>query len=495
MNIDLLLTFDDAIHKQHHIVGTLTDTPVNDIKTSDEFGNDLYIYGCRFSYDKDADDNITVTKVTLIYHPYTPEAVCVFHHFVTRTKIEELYGFDVDGDSVEAAEVHHVDPNNKNHELRGFEVHFCDGGQYNVINKHLMTMNHYQFDRSKLSKMFSEIITSNDILLEKIEDARYNGVIGDFKLWTDEEEFYMLHVPSGTIVGWYKFYHYGRDNFCNKDMNENDLRDFFWLLRHQMLGEADVPEIPEPATTPAVTVKEVDQSPVPKNMPEINLQFFTEIDKDAVKIQQMKHDAAKIQRNSVYGIGIPDTNANDKAEELKDLNRIFESIHQWVTNYISESKADEECDNLRMFVQKIYNINDFFPNHNGRVFYINIRLSDDYNNDYLRKVTVNLIIDDGDPRIQIEYVYYNVAEAICIRPGECIFTKKGEATPFPDDRYTGYFRAEYPEDAWEPCVADPEHNIQFQSPVMDQIYRSFFGMKTKYSLIKSEDGSNENSTD
>lgn len=109
----------------------------------------------------------------------------------------------------------------------------------------LKDMPEYPFDRDKLTMVFKYTIGSCKAE-EKLYDIVYSGnkfnSIGDFRIWTEEEETYILHLPSGTIVGWYKFTHIGRCNFCNKpDMTIDDLRDFFMLLRNQLLEESGLP--------------------------------------------------------------------------------------------------------------------------------------------------------------------------------------------------------------------------------------------------------------
>ena len=114
--------------------------------------------------------------------------------------------------------------------------------QQQIESPFLKDMPEYPFDRDKLTMVFNNTI--GDCIAESLlTDIVYSGKefnhVGDFRIWTEEEETYILHLPSGTIVGWYKFIHIGRCNFCNKpDMGFNDLRDFFMLLRNQLLEES-----------------------------------------------------------------------------------------------------------------------------------------------------------------------------------------------------------------------------------------------------------------
>lgn len=144
-----------------------------------------------------------------------------------------------------------------------FSYSYDNSGEYYVTNDFLRDMPEYPFDREQLTIAFKDIIGSCNAE-EKLYDIVYSGNefdrVGDFRIWTEEEETYILHLPSGTIVGWYKFTHIGRCNFCNKpDMTIDDLRDFFMLLRNQLMGE---PDVPYEDIHPKVIVSEIDKSEV-----------------------------------------------------------------------------------------------------------------------------------------------------------------------------------------------------------------------------------------
>lgn len=171
---------------------------------------------------------------------------------ITRSNLEPMYQVDLDGDIINVSNVEEIVSGLP--ELQPYERYYTGRGAYNVRNKWLQPMKHYAFDRDQLTKLFNDHIASNEKAFEILEDA-IAGVddheIGDFRCWKDfDEEFYILHVPSGTIVGWYKFYHFGRDNFTNRDMTLDDLKDFFVLLRNQLLDEPDEPDYKEPEPEP-----------------------------------------------------------------------------------------------------------------------------------------------------------------------------------------------------------------------------------------------------
>jgi len=178
---------------------------------------------------------------------------------ITRSMLEPMYPVDLDGDTIRVSNVEEIvtgDP-----DQWPYWMSYTGRGAYNIRNKWLQPMKHYAFDRDQLTKLFNDHIASNEKAFETLEDAiagTDDHEVGDFRCWKDsDEEFYILHVPSGTIVGWYKFYHFGRCNFTNRDMSIEDLKDFFVLLRNQLLDEPDEPDTPDP---PKVRVTETDKS-------------------------------------------------------------------------------------------------------------------------------------------------------------------------------------------------------------------------------------------
>lgn len=49
-------------------------------------------------------------------------------------------------------------------------------------------------------------------------------------MYKEEDEFYIIHFHSGTIINWYK--HLGRTNTCNKEgFSTDDLIEFLVLLK------------------------------------------------------------------------------------------------------------------------------------------------------------------------------------------------------------------------------------------------------------------------
>lgn len=56
----------------------------------------------------------------------------------------------------------------------------------------------------------------------------------DFRFWSFEDEVYMLHKPSGTIINWYKIGHVGRTNTCNKTLTLDEYREFARMLINEV---------------------------------------------------------------------------------------------------------------------------------------------------------------------------------------------------------------------------------------------------------------------
>lgn len=61
----------------------------------------------------------------------------------------------------------------------------------------------------------------------------------DFQKWLYrwEDEFYIIHRDSGTIINWYK--HLGRTNTCNKEgFTLADLKELLLLLKEDLKEES-----------------------------------------------------------------------------------------------------------------------------------------------------------------------------------------------------------------------------------------------------------------
>ena len=51
------------------------------------------------------------------------------------------------------------------------------------------------------------------------------AVYGGFLWFTDDDEFYIIHLDSGIIMNWYK--HLGRCNGCTHDLTIEEYKMFF----------------------------------------------------------------------------------------------------------------------------------------------------------------------------------------------------------------------------------------------------------------------------
>ena len=80
----------------------------------------------------------------------------------------------------------------------------------------LQELPQYHFDRDAFVSTFEQVFTEAEI--DNIEDmCQQRTTLNEFLLFyhPDWEEFYIIHLPSGTIINWYK--HLGRTNTCNKE--------------------------------------------------------------------------------------------------------------------------------------------------------------------------------------------------------------------------------------------------------------------------------------
>lgn len=94
----------------------------------------------------------------------------------------------------------------------------------------LQELPQYHFERDAFVSTFEQVFTWDEIV--KIEDlCQHHKQVGDFLLfYSSEEEFYIIYLPSGTLINWYK--HLGRTNTCNKEnFSTADLRHLLERLK------------------------------------------------------------------------------------------------------------------------------------------------------------------------------------------------------------------------------------------------------------------------
>lgn len=329
-----------------------------DIKEDD--GYTVHKYRVKLEYDKEND-------TFHVYHLMTPWIEGESFAFVTLTDIASLYSFDFDGDKAFVV---------SSTETSSYQYTWYDDsvGKYYVTNKLLFHMKESFFNRDVFTDCFVKFIASNEKAFERLEDARYNfSSIGDFRVWTEEEEIYILHIPSGTMIGWYKFYHYGRSNFSSKpEMTHKDLIEFFTLLRNQLLEEPDepYPVKKEPYVEPSVTVTETDASwcdtpDVASMYPtgdslgvmdtmttyaKLREQKKSDIkDPESIKHQHEKviaiqKAAERIAINSTYGLSVPDpANMHPAPRKSVNMDFIWNDVKQWMVGkfYLPETNNTE----------------------------------------------------------------------------------------------------------------------------------------------------------
>lgn len=92
---------------------------------------------------------------------------------------------------------------------------------YETKNPLFQDLPQYHFDRSDMCEVFDcDFMNWLWFHMGKAND--------EFLITKNDDEFYIIHFPSGTIVNWYK--HMGRTNTCNKNLTLDDLREFKKML-------------------------------------------------------------------------------------------------------------------------------------------------------------------------------------------------------------------------------------------------------------------------
>lgn len=92
---------------------------------------------------------------------------------------------------------------------------------YETKNLLFKDLPQYHFDRDDICAVFDADFMG--WFWDHLEDRN-----DEFLLTRSDDEFYIIHFRSGTVVNWYK--HMGRTNTCNKDLTLDDLREFKKML-------------------------------------------------------------------------------------------------------------------------------------------------------------------------------------------------------------------------------------------------------------------------
>ena len=92
---------------------------------------------------------------------------------------------------------------------------------YETKNPLFVNLPQYHFDRGDMGEVFDAIFM--DWFWDHLGSHS-----DEFFITQNDDEFYIIHFPSGTIVNWHK--HMGRTNTCNKALTLDNLREFKKML-------------------------------------------------------------------------------------------------------------------------------------------------------------------------------------------------------------------------------------------------------------------------
>lgn len=94
------------------------------------------------------------------------------------------------------------------------------------------SLKQYHFERADFVKEFKSVFTTDEIC--SIEFLCQDDIeLDTFLLFYSDDEFYIYHKPTDTIINWYK--HLGRINTCNKpDFALEDLHLFLQNLKNEL---------------------------------------------------------------------------------------------------------------------------------------------------------------------------------------------------------------------------------------------------------------------
>ena len=70
------------------------------------------------------------------------------------------------------------------------------------------------------------------VLDDKLWDNGWYGFTDSFHYFLNEDEYYILHMQSGTLINWYK--HLGRTNTCNKTLTLEEYKEFIELFKEEL---------------------------------------------------------------------------------------------------------------------------------------------------------------------------------------------------------------------------------------------------------------------
>lgn len=102
----------------------------------------------------------------------------------------------------------------------------------------LKNLPQYHFDREEFCNAFKTVFDNEDLIIDILIDCECNTMLGnDFLGYHLDDEYYIIHLTSGTMINWYK--HLGRTNTCNKDLDISGLIEFLKLLYNDRYGDTE----------------------------------------------------------------------------------------------------------------------------------------------------------------------------------------------------------------------------------------------------------------
>ena len=106
------------------------------------------------------------------------------------------------------------------------------------MNEKLQMLPQYHFDRDDFCKVVNSVFTWDEFVDVNVL-CGCNKHLDEFSLFRVEDEFYILHRPSGVLINWYK--HAGRTNTCNKpDFTLEDFNIFLTKLREELVWHSEI---------------------------------------------------------------------------------------------------------------------------------------------------------------------------------------------------------------------------------------------------------------
>lgn len=93
----------------------------------------------------------------------------------------------------------------------------------------------YHFDREEFCDAFMSVFKTNERITDILVACECRSMLGnEFLGYHFDDEYYIIHLPSGTMINWYK--HLGRTNTCNKNLDIRGLIEFLILLDNDIKG-------------------------------------------------------------------------------------------------------------------------------------------------------------------------------------------------------------------------------------------------------------------